>query len=172
MAYTLRGEELAVTCQYVDYVIRNVVCGDYTDMQTIDYASMGNMPMLQWALKNGAEWSRHSTNEAARRGHLNVVKFMISLDPINHSACQYTARGGQLHVLQWLMSLGVTENTIMWTCRLSLEQLEILKWLETNHWLVGVDECIWVSSGETLTWLLRRKPQSSILDTRILTSEV
>jgi hypothetical protein len=89
----------------------------------------GHVDVLRWARENECPWDEWTCAYAARGGHLNVLEWARDHDcPWNPSTCAYAARGGHIHVLQW-----AREHDCPWdpfTCLSATEggHLDVLRW--------------------------------------------
>ena len=73
-------------------------------------AEAGNLACLQWLRSQSpplSQWTVQNTRAAARGGYLHVLEWLREVRPAcpwDASVCSEAAAGGHLHVLQWLRS--------------------------------------------------------------------
>ena len=62
-------------------------------------ACAGNLELLKWTLCSGCHWSNLASANAAKNGHLEVLKWSSLI-------CRYAAKNGHLQVLKWAVENG------------------------------------------------------------------
>ncbi|KAG5183847.1 hypothetical protein JKP88DRAFT_315906 [Tribonema minus] len=107
-------------------------------------AEAGNLSTLQWALDNGAPCDVRAMNDAARNGHLRVIKFLVdkaSRFRPGCKACEAAAAGGHLEVIKYAREVAGDEragkHALSWdkeTCLAAANggHLHVLRWAVEN----------------------------------------
>src|SRR5690606_29821928 len=57
-------------------VLREHGCA-WSEQTCTSFASLGELEVLQWAVRNGCPWDEQTTREAARKSRLSVMKWAI-----------------------------------------------------------------------------------------------
>ena len=96
--------------------------------------AIGNLALLRWFREEKMfEWDEMTINEAAKQGHLRIVKYCMKQKcPITGLACAFAAINGHIDILKYLH-----ENDAPWdfkTCRFAAHnnQLECLNYAKEN----------------------------------------
>ena len=95
---------------------------------------IGNLETVKHVVENGHSLSRRAMGLAARKGHLEIVKYLCSIYTkyLGAFVCSMAAEGGHLNVLQWLRESGCNWDSETTQCALERGNLEILKWATEN----------------------------------------
>ena len=112
----------------------------------------GYLELMKWARANGCPWEKYTCTAAARRGNLEMLKWLRDssihgnkVAPWNEGTCDRAAQNGHLEVLKWLRS-----EDCPWgkgTCGGAAfgGHLEILKWARgyREDQTKSLDICPW-----------------------------
>ena len=118
-------------------------------------AAFGKMDVLYFLRDSNCSWNSMVCTEAAKNGHLNVIKWLRDREvhgeevcPWNYVTCSYAAKNGHLNVLKWLRDREVHGDQVCpWNedacaAAASKGRLNLLKWLR-NREVHGEDVCPW-----------------------------
>jgi len=143
------------SCPWDDWTYRNAT-------------ERGDIHILHWLYQQHAPWNEHMAKDAARQGHLEVLKFLKPLTPSSRwsseQLCEITAARGHWDTLWWLLSgLPVTPSIQrLWLTEHGgrTERYQIRRQLGTHyglqweghilHWLRAVEEGLEVVLGQVL----------------------
>lgn len=96
-------------------------------------ARRGHLKVLKWARDQGYAWSETVCLRAAQGGHLHVLQLARANGcPWDETTCDEAAQSGHLAVLQWARANGCPCSD--WTCRHAARRghSTILQWAVTN----------------------------------------
>lgn len=113
-------------------------------------ARIGDLDMVRWLCAQGIPEIDALFDGAARGGHLHVIEWLHEHAPDHRhyeSACTYAAAGGHLGVLQWLRAQGWP-----WNKRVCIEAAEsghlaIIEWATAHGCSVGTKACAAAAKG-------------------------
>lgn len=146
-------------------------------------AAHGNIEMLDWIRKNGVWWESNvifdTFKAAARAGHLNVIKWIISEDigDVPTNIHLMAAKRGHQHIVDWCLFHGSHRTTQLFAAAAKSGNFGLLKWLrdepDTPYGVNHHGVCPWNSNTfcmaaehgniEILEWLRRNDcPYDSI----------
>lgn len=126
-------------------------------------AECGCLDILKWLHDQGADYSSHGTDMAARNGHLEVVQWFHTRLPetVTSSTLKYAAEGGHLEVFQWLYELGsIVLDAQVVREAVSHGQLEVLDYVvahaDRSQWWTGDEMTTALQSEqyEVADWLI------------------
>jgi len=129
-------------------------------------AAAGQLAFLQWALNqirfdHFPWWNRECLPAAAARGgHLHVVQWLRQHGwPWSDSTCSAAARGGYLELLQWAMAHGCPWNSqALWDH--GMAHSEIVGWFQEQRLQPFPDNfqetLIWSDNMPLLVWALKQ----------------
>ena len=124
----------------------------------------GSLATVQWLFENKLHppksstiWS-NNTQIPARRGNLEVLKYLYEhgCAVINEATFSAAARGGHMHIIQWLLDMGCTMSPSACAAAAEAGNLELLKWLRKNGCKWDEDSCASAACGghyQILKWL-------------------
>jgi hypothetical protein len=101
-------------------------------------ARNGHVDIIRWARDNGCEWDSYALALAAYGGDLELVRWMIDGGcPCGAGASDYAASGGHIHILGWLRDRGHEQkyDSIM-SSAAEAGQLSVIRWA---HAVIGGD---------------------------------
>ncbi len=114
---------------------------------TDEAARRGSLDILKWLASNGCSCSVRTCARAASGGHLGVLKWLRANGCAwDADTCTAAASGGALEVLQWARANGCDWTDL--TCEYAAlhGHLELLKWARTNG-------CAWNAQiGPAAAW--------------------
>jgi hypothetical protein len=121
-------------------------------MLLVDYCSAhGFLSLLQHVVNNYDSWNTYKggssfynmSNNAAKYGHLNILKWMNSCGySMDSTYCAYAAVNGHLHILQWHHEQqGYWDDTMCFNAALG-GHLGILQWLCAHGCPWDKDTCV------------------------------
>ncbi|QBZ81335.1 ankyrin repeat domain containing protein [Pandoravirus celtis] len=119
----------------------------------------GSIRLVQLLRRLGHEWSC-SARHAARKGHLNLLKWAITDGcPLDGTVCDEAAAGGHLEVLQWLRAEGCPWGAR--TCGAAADEghLDVIEWAVANGCPWDRLMCSWVAGRgrlDILQWAVAR----------------
>jgi hypothetical protein len=141
-----------------DWVMK--IFGENKHFQTYDLniaALNGNLNLMKHMKKYyNCKWSKVTYVEAAKGGHLEVLKWLKEDGcPFSNETCEVAASSGHSEVLKWLRENGCPWNEQ--TCRFAASNghLELLKWARENGCPWNENTCIFAAmtgNFETLKW--------------------
>ncbi|KAL6054473.1 Ankyrin repeat-containing domain [Balamuthia mandrillaris] len=119
--------------------------------------------MLEWSLQSGYEITLHTIACAAGQGDLPLLQRIHGLlqeegqgSPWSSWACSNAAKGGHLHVLQWLREQGCSWDHTTCNQAALKGHLEVLRWAREQGCPWGESTCCRAAMGghlEVLQWL-------------------
>jgi len=130
---------------------------------SVDMAiSTGNLQMIQWLWNNGFGFSQRSCYIAAYSGDLKVVQQLQGLVfPIDDEYVNGATSGGHIHILEWLITIGLSPNINCPTQAAINGHLETLKWLYNKGYPPIAPLCCLVDKHpdrfEILKWIHEKK---------------
>lgn len=94
----------------------------------------GHLEVLKWLIKNNIFPDGNSGNDAACSGHLEVLKLLAkhNIFPDKYGV-NWTAMNGHLEVLKWLAQYSILPEIDDANDAARRGHLEVLKWLATEH---------------------------------------
>ncbi len=167
----------------------------YRDIEFIDsschYAVLsGNVDILKFVIVNGFIFGRlngyplnmQTSNCAAKYGHLNILKFLVTNEcELGESVSLYAAKGGHIDILQWLVEInykmhsftckyavmGGSLSCLQWAiehgCKFNVpevyytaaqyNEIHIIKWLRSNGYIWNSRTCVGAVRGNHLELL-------------------
>jgi hypothetical protein len=120
-------------------------------------AGEGIFSLTVWLKTQGCRWNESTCGDAARGGHMAVLRRLRAEScPWNRWASAKAARGGHLSVLKWLRDGGCPWDEL--TCSLAAKEghPEVLRWLRANGHPWNRLTCESAATGghlEVLQWL-------------------
>lgn len=108
-----------------------------TSSSTINWAALlGYWKVIQWGRKHNWVWSDSTSSEAARGGHLHMLNWLILNGCPYHrvGCCVHAARNGHLSIVKTMWDPAMTRRYQSHVVDAAVEtgQLMILKWLADN----------------------------------------
>ncbi|KAL6048340.1 Ankyrin repeat domain-containing protein [Balamuthia mandrillaris] len=92
-----------------------------------------SMALLLWSREHGCPWDGSLCKNAARNGHLVVLKRLREQDcPWDERTCNAAAKMGHLEVLQWARENGCPWNSYLCAIAAKHGHLELLKWAHAH----------------------------------------
>lgn len=105
-------------------------------------ATHGVISMVQHLMSAGARFEYEAMFEAAKRGHVNVVAYFISLGANLHEYNDCVLRNavehGQLEVVRYLISIGADPHRMYYDCNL-LKIAAVYGQLEMVRYLISIN---------------------------------
>jgi len=96
--------------------------------------AIGNLALLRWFREEKMfEWDEMTINEAAKQGHLRIVKYCMKQKcPVDEGACALAAENGHLDILKYLHENGAPWDSL--TCHLAAKNnhIECLNYAKEN----------------------------------------
>ena len=112
-------------------------------------ARRGHLDLLRWVRAQGCPWDENTCSQAARGGHLDLLKWARAQGcPWDVKTCQKAARGGHLLLMEWARAQGCPwDKQLSWTAVAS-GRLDVLDWMTTQGYPWDL-ECMWTAAAWT-----------------------
>lgn len=90
-------------------ILRNHLNCEWNVMTTTNAAKKGHLDLLKYSINNGCSFNCKMLEFAVKNGHLDIVQFIINENkilPQNSLLCDKASKYGHLNILQWLLNNG------------------------------------------------------------------
>lgn len=121
---------------------------------TVEAARGGHLPILKYLESKGCEWDTRTSAAAAASGSIEVLEYLFGKCEFNANAFSEASRKGHLHVVKWLHKHNV--NSDQRVCALASREghLDVLKWAIQKQYKLDKNECSMFAKNEAVTELI------------------
>ena len=141
---------------------------DYKNSSTIEEAAkIGNVLFFEYCIQRGFELNLKVFTNAAAFGHLELLKYLHTIERVNtYALCKEAAKSGNLELMKWLREQNCFWDYHTYLAAAKYGHLHIIEYALENGCLIDCpnNNCTWgITFHEQITNIAARKGYINIL---------